>query len=604
MDSTRSAPIHIPGALSHSQEAQQRSRRTRASRGRRGKGAVPVPAEYVLNFSSYEPTRDSLHSPARSRPNRRRSQRFRRREQFVQANCRFAINPELAPCIQDCLVEADAPLEWNAVDLVFVERNPEEEAAHNCPICLQNLRCPKITPCGHVFDHVCILQYLHYAEASSAKCPLCSTWFDASSLKSVDFRMIDAIKVGSNCVMRLISSTSTSTITLPQGEYGCHQIPSHVNAKSELFTRFVFASDDYLLDLLRSMANDLRSTLSEEPSLKPFVNEAMKGVEVWKQDVRRRRARSRHMELGVASVRNEANCALSWKVGADAESSSPSTDSEMDQCSRGAPAGPLGLRLFYQSSDAQNVYLHPVNHRCLLHEYENDLLNAPLKIEGTVLDVERHTMDDGLRKRYRFLKHLPEGCEFVFVELDLKNLLSPQCLAHFESELKGREVSRRRRKKESERESRRVDKLQTDSLHDYFGIAERRQGDLPVDRNDESSFPALGMDTSAHSQVAGSSPEETTTVASPGSAWGGAEISSYSSVTSSMGLFPALGSTPFRPPSPPRGAWGGGQAGSAVVSGISNSATSQPRSESRRNRKHHGRHTYTLLLSNGTPYRR
>eukprot|EP00041_Stephanoeca_diplocostata_P022930 m.554976 g.554976 ORF g.554976 m.554976 type:complete len:385 (+) comp22179_c1_seq2:1824-2978(+) len=71
-----------------------------------------------------------------------------------------------------------------------------------------------------------------------------------------------------------------------------------------------------------------------------------------------------------------------------------------------------GVYTFYQSVDAQPVFLHSLNMRCLLHEYGNgntdDAVDVcPAEVGGEVVEVLRHTMTDELRRRFRYLAHLP-----------------------------------------------------------------------------------------------------------------------------------------------------------------------------------------------------
>ncbi|KAL7983157.1 hypothetical protein Chor_000019 [Crotalus horridus] len=76
---------------------------------------------------------------------------------------------------------------------------------------------------------------------------------------------------------------------------------------------------------------------------------------------------------------------------------------------------------FYQAEDGQCLYLHPVNVRCLVHEY-GSLEKSPEKITATV-DV---------RQRHRYLCHLPLTCEFSICELALKSpVVSKETLQMF-----------------------------------------------------------------------------------------------------------------------------------------------------------------------------
>lgn len=100
---------------------------------------------------------------------------------------------------------------------------------------------------------------------------------------------------------------------------------------------------------------------------------------------------------------------------------------------------------FYQASDGQHIYMHAVNIRCLVKQYGH-LRHCPDTITATVVEMESVSMDEDLRRRLRYLSHLPLTCEFVMAELDLHPpVLSQLVLDAFKDELNKRKVNRQRR---------------------------------------------------------------------------------------------------------------------------------------------------------------
>ncbi len=505
----------------------------RAGSGRRRH----VPADSVLVFNPYEP---AANSPSPPQPTTRRVPP-RKRESFVEANARFALNPEVVR--RD---RADA-LEWDRVDLVFVERECTADHAQECPICLHALSAPKITPCGHIFCHPCLLQCVAHSHDNPAeaalddpkvniKCPLCSSYFALGALKNLTFRDVAPVQVGQPYELTLVAITND--IVLPYLNHAMtstkHQLPTDVTNLTTLFSRFCYADRFYISGILTDMARDLRQLLADDPALKPFIDVAAKDVRATKQAI-------------VRTYRHEK----------PQSSMKPSNASDGSKSERQHP------RLVFQASDARNVFLHPANHRCLAHEYDNDLQKSAPNIKGKVLDVERHTMTDALRKRYRFLRHLPNGCEFMLVELDLNGTVSDKTLAHFAKEIKARKEARRKKRVESKREDEGATKHREKEFHDYFRMDQiRARPSAPA--HDEATFPSLGgtlanpRDMPIERELGENSPALGT---SPGAAWG-PNVSSYSNVTSNMGLFPALGSAGRGSNdvaevahSPPRGVW-------------------------------------------------
>lgn len=63
--------------------------------------------------------------------------------------------------------------------------------------------------------------------------------------------------------------------------------------------------------------------------------------------------------------------------------------------------------------------MHSLNARMLVMSY-GGLDKAPLKIQGTVLEKESGSMTDELRKRLRYLEHLPITSVFEVVEIKMQ----------------------------------------------------------------------------------------------------------------------------------------------------------------------------------------
>ncbi|XP_042561324.1 RING finger protein 10-like [Clupea harengus] len=86
----------------------------------------------------------------------------------------------------------------------------------------------------------------------------------------------------------------------------------------------------------------------------------------------------------------------------------PISDAEAPQALEGAPAAPQNeagrpptsepgpYYYFYQADDGQQMFLHPVNVRCLLREY-GSLEASPPAITATVVEVEGHAVTEVIR---------------------------------------------------------------------------------------------------------------------------------------------------------------------------------------------------------------
>lgn len=438
---------------------------------------------------------------------------------------------------------------------------------------------------------------------------------------------------------RLVSRKRGSMLCHP------HESPPHldsvpflVNRATTFYSRIAFAKHSLLMSIITRFKSELADVASENPSLVQFVEAATAQLDTWASSIRTRRHVSPSNTLApiqdstpvlTSVMPNTANVTTitdDKNIVLDTQGSNPCSDLSNNGSVRTSNGGNNNKErwYFYQEESSSNVFLHPLNHRILSAEYDSNFDKALRSLEGIILQIDAFTMNETLRKRYRFLDHLPDGCEFVFVELELTHLLSEHALAAHASEMKGRHSARNKKKVAMAKETRRLEKEQSESLLKYFnnhgGIAGTRAQSVSMDRNDRASFPALreenisvpptgtsdehdatgateDMSCTNSSVVTGSPPNSTS------NGWG-AEISSYSSVTSKMGLFPALGSSP-RSVETLQGPWGSSSQ-SNTGGGSQPQRKSGPGSggseESRKGRKSHSK---TILMSNaGSSHRR
>ena len=100
--------------------------------------------------------------------------------------------------------------------------------------------------------------------------------------------------------------------------------------------------------------------------------------------------------------------------------------------------------MFYQAADGQFIFLDALCIRGLVAQY-GTLSRCPEHLSATIVDMEGHTVTSDTRDRFRFLGHLPLGCEFVTCEVDMSALLAPAALATVQGEIHRRGAQRRRR---------------------------------------------------------------------------------------------------------------------------------------------------------------
>ena len=194
---------------------------------------------------------------------------------------------------------------------------------------------------------------------------------------------------------------------------------------------------------------------------------------------------------------------------------------------------------FYQA--LPNFYLSPLDIRILRAAF-GEFSSFPTTILPRIEHISTgHMVDDDLRKRAKYLAHLPFGCEVSFLECDWTGSISPSILEQFSTEIDRRR--KRNHEKEAREEKERI-RAEREEDEKRYAAARRRRPSAVEKRFSETDFQPLvsgspGLDghtlsasppwtnTRAHSSYAtlaspGTSPEGPKTV------WGTAAVTATS----------------------------------------------------------------------------
>eukprot|EP00928_Gymnodinium_smaydae_P022690 TRINITY_DN18979_c0_g1_i1.p1 TRINITY_DN18979_c0_g1~~TRINITY_DN18979_c0_g1_i1.p1 ORF type:complete len:795 (-),score=155.24 TRINITY_DN18979_c0_g1_i1:58-2442(-) len=124
--------------------------------------------------------------------------------------------------------------------------------------------------------------------------------------------------------------------------------------------------------------------------------------------------------------------------------------------SAGKPAGG-GVRVFshYQLADGRLVFLQSFHTKLLLHEHGGRWDKLPPALVGIRLEgVQEMSIADDVRKRHKFLSHLPLGSRVVLVEVDLRNHLSKETKEYFADEFAKRRLQKKKEQNRERKEER------------------------------------------------------------------------------------------------------------------------------------------------------
>ena len=299
---------------------------------------------------------------------------------------------------------------------------------------------------------------------------------------------------GSLLQMRLIQRPQITTLALPRSPtwpsdlLPPHQAPFHFLPDVFSFSKFMLATPEYLISSLNSDLDEIaaeRNVLSamqdalgvlfvdgaeqkvrkqiaeatalDSPGLKAQINRAKHDQREIEQrygfHARRRKAEEiAHASPALSDAPAEF---LALRSGGVIGSTPPIAP----ESSRPGPQGRNQLRqrrnlnppppststyYYYQAASGLPLFLHPLDIKILLSHF-SDYFAFPDTITVRVESLTEGSVNDDLRKRCKYLAHLPEGADVVFIEADLEGVVGVEGLKNFEGPLKMR-TSRRKEK--------------------------------------------------------------------------------------------------------------------------------------------------------------
>ncbi|KAI8147314.1 hypothetical protein BJV82DRAFT_664560 [Fennellomyces sp. T-0311] len=461
------------------------------------KGRVSL--NHLLNFSFPERRSAPAYQPRRS--NHKASTPYNK-ERFVNANFRFLVNATGDYTIP--LADPDTHFDWTSIEQVLI--SAEEEPS--CPICLSPPTAARVTKCGHTYCLPCILHYLELRDPKKQwrKCPICWDPVYERDFKPVQILHTSAVShaksstrigEGDKVDLSLIMRPNGSTLALPISaswpvpdklidaylKPEAPVMPWHFTPDAMQFARFMLAGPTYLageyerdqIGLMEALKEAREWNLVEEI---PFIERAMEQVNA--KIAQLKRQNTKHVELTMRTAEllfdtatsqskpvtrpihedpvlpvQEEEVPMSYqqyhmhRAGEDTETEPTKHTDQPTQEPSKVKTKSLDY-YFYQAADGQHVYLHPLDVRILKHEY-GTFERFPPRLQITVEGVEETTMTEEVRKRFKYLSHLPLACDVTFLEVDLKKLVSTETAKAFNNELKLRAKKRQDRVRREEK---------------------------------------------------------------------------------------------------------------------------------------------------------
>nr|CAG8544617.1 3296_t:CDS:10 [Entrophospora candida] len=433
-----------------------------------------ISLNHLLNFT-FPPRQSFNHTPRRQRVTNYQPYN---KERFVNANFRFIIKPTGDYTVY--LVDPDILLNWDDIVQVIITTH----STPSCPICLQQPTAPRVTKCDLKsvrFWTVRTISKVGYAGLIEGE--------ETINMRLIQRQMNSTIALprSRNWLFKNYDSSNHNTIINTN-----ISAPWHFTPNALVFSKLMLASFDYMQEEFNRDLKELDVTLNEAKILSyhdeiPFLEIAIVNtqdqlallqesystvhlLEVEQQAIEMFN-KSKLLDLittattvpetdqkssPIVNSQDFQNSENEVNISTSSPSSSswlPNTFKDTPQ-TQPPPSTPTSTKLdyklksksttnsqqpiissdgayyFYQSEDGQNVYLHPLDIRILKYEF-GTYEQFPNEISFRVISVDESTMTEELRKKFKYLGHLPLSCDVTFLEVDLKGVVSDSTLKIF-----------------------------------------------------------------------------------------------------------------------------------------------------------------------------
>lgn len=389
---------------------------------------------HLLNFHYYNPresgsTGQTVGAFPRNGFNRSYAKKYHRynKEQYLQANCQFIVKSGVD--YRAYKTSPDLLVEWDNIEQVIVSSSEE----NTCPICLYPPKASKICRCGHTFCFSCMLHYLSLSDKNWRKCPICYEAVHLKDLRSAVAKQNHLYKVGDPVTFNLMRREKGSLYVSEASReipVESQDFPNFGDPEEELkHSKLILANQKEVLKILEREMNELEFQMIENGEDCPesiFVEQARELVLAKELEVKKSMESEELVQEEEAIALNpRASEFIPVQKTDSLEESSPADlfDGDCNLTLNDIDIVPTQSTqqskyfYYYQAADGQSMFLHSVNTRMLQQQF-GSLEKSPHQIKGRIVQVESCSLNEDLRKRLKYLQHLPVTSQFDVVEIE------------------------------------------------------------------------------------------------------------------------------------------------------------------------------------------
>lgn len=399
---------------------------------------------HLLNFHKYTKESDG-YSGAFSKHGYQhylnRSKRYNyNKEQYLQANCKFVVKEDAKFNYLPFKTSPDTLVEWDQVIKVLISSCEESQ----CPICLYPPKAAKMTKCGHIYCFSCMLHYLSLSDKPWRKCPICYENIQLKDLKSSSSKHIhQSYKVGDIINLELMKREKGSLFVNKadaSAEKMINDFPNLISINEEesfISSKLIMANKHEMLKIIEDEMNELDFQLAEDGYDCPesiFVQQAMDILNSKREKLQKLNVIDEKLvdssqislsEVPTGGVHLEAPGSVCSSSTLDHEDDDDDDliDEDCELTIDDIDIVPVSSNLkqffFYQALNGQNIFLHSVNSKMLQLMF-GSLEQSPQNIHGRIVQIKNCSMNEDLRKRLKYLQHLPVSSVFEVVEIEFE----------------------------------------------------------------------------------------------------------------------------------------------------------------------------------------
>ena len=437
---------------------------------------------------------------------------------YVHANYRFIVRPDREYHAQ--AVDADVYVGWDAVLQVLASA---ETQSASCPICLSTPVAPRMAKCGHIFCLPCLIRYMHSTDESSPapekrarwkKCPICEDSIYISETRPVRWfvgQEASMLREGGDVLLKLVMREPGTTLALPRDagdSYGDRDdIPWYNIAEIMDYARFMKGGEDYMISQYNEEIAELEKQSQEDELMfgddTTWSRKAVTAITTAKDTVRglgnppdtqnEKKTSQRdpikfnedeavpemykhyHATISVPSISQTHTPDESAINDITGETNRISIVEQPKALPSTAAASRPQMQPYYFYHALPNFYLSALDIRILRATY-NAFSSFPSTVLPRITHISTgHIVDDDLRKRAKYIAHLPYGCEVSFLECDWSGIVPPHILSQFVADLTRRNKKNHEKEAREERERLRAERLEDEQR---WAAARRRRPSL------------------------------------------------------------------------------------------------------------------------------